>query len=55
MIPADDLYAVVRDRQESLRQEAAREAPLTAAEEPVLTLPALALAWQVAELLERSC
>jgi hypothetical protein len=54
MIHADDLYAVVRDRQQSLRQGAAREAPPVAAEEPVLSLPALALAWQVAELLERS-
>jgi hypothetical protein len=52
MMHPDDLYVTIRDRQREMREEAAG-APQAEAEY-VLTLPAIALAWQLAELLDRA-
>jgi hypothetical protein len=52
MMHADDLYTTIRDHQRDLRQEAASAASATIVDEPVLTLPAIALAWQLADLLD---
>jgi hypothetical protein len=54
MMHADDMYATIRDRQRDLQEEAAAAAARAPViDEPVLTLPAIALAWQVADLLDQ--
>ena len=55
MMHADDLYATIRERQHDLQEEAASaaaRAPIAA--EPVLSLPAITLAWQLADLLDQA-